>query len=61
MGSLSVDDLRASSIRTCADEDISSIKTFVAGMKEMVKQKYEKQLVDSQVRISRFSYFRKYY
>jgi len=59
MGSLSVDDLRASSIRTSADEDIGSIQTFVAGMKEMVKQEYEKQLVDGQVRISRFSYFRK--
>ncbi|KAL2988886.1 hypothetical protein AAZX31_11G108900 [Glycine max] len=48
MGSLSVDDLRASSIRTSADEDITSIQTFVAGMKEMVKQEYEKQLVDGQ-------------
>ncbi|KAG4385130.1 hypothetical protein AAZX31_12G035600 [Glycine max] len=48
MGSLSVDDLRASSIRTSADEDITSIHTFVAGMKEMVKQEYEKHLVDGQ-------------
>lgn len=57
MGSLSVDDLRASSIRTSADEDIASIQTFVTGMKEMVKQEYEKQLFDGQVRIIRFSYF----
>ncbi|KAL2329019.1 hypothetical protein Fmac_022446 [Flemingia macrophylla] len=46
IGSPSVD--RASSIRTSADEDIPSIQTFVAGMKEMVKQEYEKQLVDGQ-------------
>nr|KYP68278.1 Centromere-associated protein E [Cajanus cajan] len=46
IGSPSVD--RASSIRTSADEDITSIQTFVAGMKEMVKQEYEKQLVDGQ-------------
>lgn len=57
MGSLSVDDLRASSIRTSADEDITSIHTFVAGMKEMVKQEYEKQLVDGQVRRNHFSCF----
>ncbi|CAJ1933637.1 unnamed protein product [Sphenostylis stenocarpa] len=48
MGSLSVDELRANSIRTSADEDIASIQTFVDGMKEMVKQEYEKQLVDGQ-------------
>ncbi|RDX90579.1 Kinesin-like protein KIN-7E, partial [Mucuna pruriens] len=48
MGSLSVDELRTSSIRTSADEGITSIQTFVAGMKEMVKQEYEKQLVDGQ-------------
>ncbi|TKY67629.1 Kinesin protein NACK1 [Spatholobus suberectus] len=48
IGSPSVDELRASSMRTSADEDITSIQTFVAGMKEMVKQEYEKQLVDGQ-------------
>ncbi|XP_027353683.1 kinesin-like protein KIN-7E isoform X2 [Abrus precatorius] len=37
-----------SSMRTSADEDITSIQTFVAGMKEMVKLEYEKQLVDGQ-------------
>ncbi|KAK7264232.1 hypothetical protein RJT34_31838 [Clitoria ternatea] len=48
IGSPSADDLRASSMRTSADEDITSIQTFVAGMKEMVKLEYEKQLVDGQ-------------
>ncbi|CAJ2679387.1 unnamed protein product [Trifolium pratense] len=44
----SVDDLRGTSKRTSGDEDITSIHTFVAGMKEMVKLEYEKQLVDGQ-------------
>lgn len=55
IGSPSVDELRANSMRTSADEDITSIQTFVAGMKEMVKLEYEKQLVDGQVRINHFS------
>ncbi|CAL0326912.1 unnamed protein product [Lupinus luteus] len=46
--SSSVDDLKSSSMRTSANEDITSIQTFVAGMKEMVKHEYEKQLVDGQ-------------
>ncbi|WJX45263.1 hypothetical protein P8452_32156 [Trifolium repens] len=48
VGSQSVDDLRGNSMRTSGDEDITSIHTFVAGMKEMVKLEYEKQLVDGQ-------------
>ncbi|XP_057456498.1 kinesin-like protein KIN-7E [Lotus japonicus] len=32
-----------SSVRTSADEDITSIQTFVAGMKEMIQHEYEKQ------------------
>lgn len=48
IGSQSVDDLRGNSMRTSGDEDITSIHTFVAGMKEMVKLEYEKQLVDGQ-------------
>ncbi|XP_054786621.1 kinesin-like protein KIN-7E isoform X2 [Prosopis cineraria] len=36
------------SMRTPGNEDITSIQTFVAGMKEMVKLEYEKQLVDGQ-------------
>ncbi|KAJ6310762.1 hypothetical protein OIU76_015473 [Salix suchowensis] len=31
------------------DEDIPSIQTFVAGLKEMAQEEYEKQLVDGQV------------
>lgn len=47
IGSPSVDDLRTNSTRTFAnDEDITSLQTFVDGMKEMVKFEYEKQLVD---------------
>lgn len=49
-GSASIDDLRAQSIRTFADEEITGIHTFVAGLKEMAKLDYEKQLVDGQVR-----------
>lgn len=48
IGSPSVDDLRGNSLRSSGDEDITSIHTFVAGMKEMVKLEYEKQLVDGQ-------------
>lgn len=44
-----------SSIRTSADEDITSVQTFVAGMKEMVKLEYGKQLVDGQVRVHFFN------
>ncbi|XP_028767962.1 kinesin-like protein KIN-7E [Neltuma alba] len=36
------------SMRTPGNEGITSIRTFVAGMKEMVKLEYEKQLVDGQ-------------
>ncbi|CAL0334179.1 unnamed protein product [Lupinus luteus] len=47
-GSPSADDFSANSMRTSANEDITSIQTFVAGMKEMVKLEYKKQLVDGQ-------------
>lgn len=49
IGSASLDDLRSQSIRTSADEEITSIHTFVTGLKEMAKLDYEKQLVDGQV------------
>ncbi|KAJ6896761.1 kinesin-like protein KIN-7E isoform X2 [Populus alba x Populus x berolinensis] len=49
LGSACTDDFRARSIGTCADEDIPSIHTFVAGLKEMAQEEYEKQLVDGQV------------
>ncbi|TKY75440.1 Kinesin protein NACK1 [Spatholobus suberectus] len=48
IGSPSVDELRNNSTRTYANDDITSLQTFVAGMKEMVKLEYEKQLVDDQ-------------
>ncbi|KAK4258557.1 hypothetical protein QN277_004996 [Acacia crassicarpa] len=49
IGTPSRDELRVNSMRTSADEDITSVQTFVAGMKEMVKLEYGKQLVDGQV------------
>ncbi|KAG5247901.1 kinesin protein [Salix suchowensis] len=49
LGSACTDDFRAQSIRTSADEDIPSIHTFVAGLKEMAQEEYKKQLVDAQV------------
>uniref|UniRef100_A0A5B7AQS5 Kinesin-like protein n=1 Tax=Davidia involucrata TaxID=16924 RepID=A0A5B7AQS5_DAVIN len=48
VGSAFVDALKAQN-KTSADEDIPSIGTFVAGLKEMAKLQYEKQLVDGQV------------
>jgi centromeric protein E len=51
LGSACTDDFRARSIGTCADEEIPSIHTFVAGMREMAQEEYDKQLVDGQVRI----------
>lgn len=49
LGSACMDELRANSVKT-GDEDITSIQTFVAGMKEMAKFEYEKKLADGQVR-----------
>ncbi|KAI5577385.1 hypothetical protein BDE02_09G109400 [Populus trichocarpa] len=49
LGSACTDDFRARSIGTCADEEIPSIHTFVAGMREMAQEEYEKQLVDGQL------------
>ena len=57
IGSASMDDLRSQSIRTSADGEITSIQTFVTGLKEMAKLDYEKQLVDGQVRTCLFAYF----
>ncbi|KAJ6395776.1 hypothetical protein OIU77_020935 [Salix suchowensis] len=52
LGSACTDDFRAQSIRTSADEDIPSIHTFVAGLKEMAQEEYKKQLVDAQVQVT---------
>lgn len=57
VGSPSVDGLRTNSTPTTANEDITSIQTFVAGMKEMVKLEYQNQLADGQVRINHFNSF----
>ncbi|RZC05168.1 kinesin-like protein KIN-7E isoform X1 [Glycine soja] len=46
VGSPSMDELRTNSMRSNANEDVTSLQTFVAGMKEMAKLEYEKQLVD---------------
>ncbi|KAL5563125.1 hypothetical protein UlMin_032872 [Ulmus minor] len=46
-GSVLMDE-RAQGLKT-ADEDITSIDTFVAGLKEMAKLEYEKQLVHGQI------------
>ncbi|EXB43288.1 Kinesin-related protein 11 [Morus notabilis] len=46
-GSASVDELRAQGGRA-GDEDVTSLHTFVTGLKEMAKLEYEKQLVDGQ-------------
>lgn len=56
IGSASMDELRSQSIRTSADGEITSIQTFVTGLKEMAKLDYEKQLVDGQVRTCLFAY-----
>ncbi|KAF3435791.1 hypothetical protein FNV43_RR22883 [Rhamnella rubrinervis] len=46
LGSASMDELGGHSVK---NEDITSIQTFVAGMKEMAKFEYEKQLADGQM------------
>lgn len=51
----SASELGAHSVKT-GDEDITSIHTFVAGMKEMAKFEYGKQLADGQVRLAMFSF-----
>lgn len=48
LGSVAMDE-RAQGVST-ADEDVTSLHTFVAGLKEMAKLEYEKQLVNGQVR-----------
>lgn len=50
MGSAFVDELKAQKNKNSTDEDIPSIDTFVAGLKEMAKLEYEKQLANCQVR-----------
>ena len=44
------------SVSRVGDEDVTSLQTFMAGMKEMAKLEHEKQLVDGQVRIDIFDF-----
>ncbi|XP_077246461.1 kinesin-like protein KIN-7F [Tasmannia lanceolata] len=44
--SSSSDVLKAQNIKTGAEENITSVHTFVAGLKEMAKLQYQKQLID---------------
>lgn len=53
LGSASMDELGGRSVK---NEDITSIQSFVAGMKEMAKFEYEKQLADGQVRLGMFPF-----
>jgi len=58
IGTPSTDELRTNSTRTFTNEDITSLQTFVSGMKEMVKIEYEKHLADDdQVQMSNFKSF----
>nr|DAD40430.1 TPA_asm: hypothetical protein HUJ06_014753 [Nelumbo nucifera] len=45
-GSVCTDELKAQNIKTSAEDDITSIHTFVTGLKEMAKLQYEKQIDD---------------
>ncbi|KAF5443852.1 hypothetical protein F2P56_036377 [Juglans regia] len=46
IGTASIDEQQAKGAKTSADVEITSIQTFVAGLKQMAKLDYEKQLVD---------------
>ncbi|KAG2703257.1 hypothetical protein I3760_06G130500 [Carya illinoinensis] len=48
IGTASIDEQQAKGTKTSADVEITSIQTFVAGLKQMAKLDYEKQLVDGQ-------------
>lgn len=48
--SASTDDLKPPSVKNSDKEDITSIQTFVADLKEMAKLEYEKQLIDDQAK-----------
>lgn len=50
IGSASMDELRAHSTEASGEVEITSIHSFVAGLKDMAKLDREKQLVDGQVR-----------
>ncbi|XP_077231045.1 kinesin-like protein KIN-7F [Tasmannia lanceolata] len=46
--SASTDVLKGQNIKNGAEENITSVHTFVAGLKEMAKVQYQKQLIDDQ-------------
>ncbi|XP_043708788.1 kinesin-like protein KIN-7E isoform X2 [Telopea speciosissima] len=47
-GNASIGDPKAQNAKTSGEEDITSVHTFVTGLKEMVNLQYEKQLLDGQ-------------
>ncbi|KAL6345187.1 hypothetical protein AAG906_015670 [Vitis piasezkii] len=47
-GSSSVDQLKEQVVTTSTDEDVTSLNTYVAGLKEMAKFQYEERLADDQ-------------
>ncbi|XP_052194797.1 kinesin-like protein KIN-7E [Diospyros lotus] len=49
LGSVLLDELKSQNKMTSAEENIPSIDNFVAGLKEMAKLEYDKQLADCQV------------
>lgn len=53
--SASIDSVKTHNIKTATEENITSIRSFVAGLKEMAKLQYEKQLIDGEVRIFCFA------
>ena len=59
VGTEVVDDVRSLSGKNNADEEITSVQTFVAGLKD-AKLQYEKQLGDSEVSIHVFYLFNLY-
>lgn len=56
IGTASIDEQQGKGTKTSADVEITSIQTFVAGLKQMAKLDYEKQLVDDHVRPFLFTY-----
>ncbi|KAJ8647924.1 hypothetical protein MRB53_000947 [Persea americana] len=46
--SASIDTLKSHNIKSATEENITSVRSFVAGLKEMAKLQYEKQLIDGQ-------------
>ncbi|XP_058098748.1 kinesin-like protein KIN-7F isoform X2 [Magnolia sinica] len=52
--SASIDVLKSQNIKATTEENITSIRSFVAGLKEMAQLQYQKKLVDGQVKMRHF-------